>query len=109
MKITTYNKLKKYETYLTTASKAGYIRSLTNAQIEDLITIGAELGITYKNNHCPKCALEFISKLAIPYFEMQQKIVDNKLKKEQENEKDGNKNNKSGSQENPDNGSDCKG
>ena len=82
MKITTYNKLKIYETYLTTASKAGYIRSLTNAQIEDLITIGGELGITYKNNHCPKCILNFIQRLAESYFPQKEKMENNRKQKQ---------------------------
>ena len=82
MKITAYNQLRKYESYLTTATQGNYIRSLTNKQMEELIKIGEEVGIKHTNNHCPKCALEFMKKLAIPYFEQKQKL---ELKKEEKN------------------------
>jgi len=78
MKITAFNKLRKYEDYLTTAIKGNYIRSLTNTQIEELIAIGDEVGIKYKNNHCPKCALDFVKKLATPYFEQKTKLEEKK-------------------------------
>lgn len=81
MKITIYNKLRKYESYLITAHEGNYIRSLTNSQIEDLITIGAELGIEYKNNHCPACALAFVKKLAVPYMEQKKKLETKKEEK----------------------------
>ena len=84
MKITAYNKLRKYESYLITAHKANYIRALTNSQVEELIEIGNEVGIHYKNNHCPKCALEFMKKLAVPYFEQKQKLEDKKNGKEKQ-------------------------
>lgn len=76
----TKEKLAKYESYLITAHKADYIRALTNAQVEELIQIGKEIGINYKNNHCPKCALEFVKKLAVYYFkpekvEMKEEII----------------------------------
>lgn len=82
MKITVYNKLRKYESYLITAHEGNYIRSLTNTQVEELISIGKEIGILYKNNHCPKCALDFVKKLAIPYFEQKEKL---ELKKQEKN------------------------
>ena len=69
-----FDGLNKYESYLITASKADYIRSLTNKQMDELISLGDSLGIIYKNNHCPKCALEFVKKLATPYFEEKQKM-----------------------------------
>lgn len=74
MKITVYNKLRKYESYLYTAQYGDYIRSLTSSQMEELINIGSEIGIIYKNNHCPKCALDFVKKLAVPYFEQQKNL-----------------------------------
>lgn len=77
-----FNGLSKYESYLTTASKANYIRSLTNSQMDELIALGAELGVHHVNNHCPKCALEFIKKLAAPYFEFKQ------LMEEKDNERE---------------------
>lgn len=87
MKITTFNKLRKYESYLYTAKYANYIRSLTNPQVEDLILAGAELGINYKNNHCPACALNFVKKLAEPYFAQKEKMENNrKQKQDKENE-----------------------
>ena len=88
MKITVYNKLKKFDSWLTTANKGNYIRSLTNKQVDELIEIGNEIGIIYKNNHCPKCILDFVKKLSIPYFEQKQKLEDKKNQKEgQEDEK----------------------
>lgn len=82
MKITVYNKLRKYESYLTTAVKGNYIRSLTNTQVEELIGIGKEIGIEHKNNHCPTCTLAFMKKLAIPYFEQKQKLENKKEEKQ---------------------------
>lgn len=78
MKITVFNQLKKYESYLNTANFANYIRGLTNAQVDELIRLGKELGINHKNNHCPKCTLDFVKKLAVPYFEQKQKMEDKK-------------------------------
>ena len=82
MKEEIFEGLNKYESYLITASQANYIRSLTTSQMNDLISLGAELGIIHKHNHCPQCALEFIKKLAIPYFEEKQKMEE--LKNERE-------------------------
>lgn len=82
MKITIFNKLRKYETFLYTAHYANYIRSLTNSQLEDLISIAAELNIIHKNNHCPKCTLDFVKKVAIPYFEQKDKLEQKKREKE---------------------------
>ena len=82
MKITVYNKLKKFDSWLTTANKGNYIRSLTNKQVDELIEIGNEIGIVYKNNHCPKCILDFVKKLSMPYFEDKKNQKD-----EQEDEK----------------------
>ena len=85
MKITIYNKLKKYEHYLYTAHKADYIRGLTSKQVDDLINAGAELDIAYKHNGCPKCLLTFVKKLAKPYFEQKEKLEQKKKDKENEN------------------------
>lgn len=87
MKATVFEKLKKYESYLITAHEANFIRSLTNTQMEELIGIGAELGIIYVNNHCPKCALDFIKKLSIPYYEEKQRS-ESKPKKEKKERKE---------------------
>lgn len=81
MKANLFKSLEKYDTYLTTASKADFIRSLTTTQLDELIGIGAELGIYYKNNHCPKCTLEFIKKLAVPYFEHKDNLSKKKTEK----------------------------
>lgn len=80
MRIDVYNKLRKYESYLYTAHYANYIRALTNVQVNELIEIAEKLDIHYKNNHCPKCALEFIKKLAAPFFE-QKKNMEKKCTK----------------------------
>lgn len=73
MSIKLYNRLRKYEKYLYTALYADYIRTLTNRDVEELIECGEELGISYKNNHCPKCLFDFVKKLAAPYFEQKKK------------------------------------
>lgn len=82
MKITTFNKLKKYENYLYTAKYANYIRSLTNAQVEDLIVAGEDIDIHFKNNHCGVCILNFVKRLADPYFEQKEKNENNKKNKD---------------------------
>lgn len=74
MKITVYNQLKKYEMYLTTAYYSNYMRGISITDVEKLTAIGNELGIAFKYNHCPKCLLEFIKKLAKPYFEQKVKL-----------------------------------
>ena len=84
MKITTFNKLKKYESYLYTAKYANYIRSLTNAQVEDLIVAGGEIEIYFKNNHCGVCILNFIKKLSDKYYEQKEKNENNKKKKNED-------------------------
>lgn len=78
-----YYRLRKYESYLITASKANYIRGLNNKQIDELISIGAEIGIYYKNNHCPSCLLAFVKKLAKPYLQQKESLK----KKEEEKKK----------------------
>lgn len=102
MKKELFNRLQAYDSYFVTATQGNFIRSLTTSQIEDLISIGAELGIHYKNNHCPKCALDFITQLAMPYYEHL------KEKETKENERKGNIS-KRGGKETPDNGSDSEG
>lgn len=88
MKITTFNKLRKYETYLYTAKNANFVRGLTNTQIEDLITAGNEIDIPFNNNHCPSCILRFIQRLAEPYFTQKEKMENNKKKKEDNKNED---------------------
>lgn len=82
MKITTFNKLRKYENYLYTAKYANFARGLTNTQIEDLITAGNDINIIYKNNHCPVCILRFLKQLAEPYFEQKEKMENNRKQKQ---------------------------
>lgn len=83
MKLGTFQKLRKYEGWLTTAIRGNFIRSLTNTQVEELIVIGKEEGINHVNNHCPKCTLDFIKKLAVPYFEFKEKMENKKKEKEE--------------------------
>jgi len=78
MKITTFNRLRKYEPWLATAHAANYIRSLKMHQVEELIEIGAEIGVNYKYNHCPKCVLDFVTKLAGKYYEQKKKMEENR-------------------------------
>lgn len=85
MKITVYNKLRKYENYLYTSINANYIRGLSMPQVNELTAIGSELDIKYKHNGCPKCMLEFVKKLAKPYFEQKEKLELKQKEKENEN------------------------
>lgn len=83
--ITTYNKMRKYESYLTTAHKANYIRGLSRTQLDELIACGKDIDIIYKYNGCPKCVLEFVQRLAVPYFELKQRMEDKKNAKKESN------------------------
>lgn len=77
----TFEKLTKYRNYLYTAYYANYTRSLTNFQVEELISIASEIGIVYRNNHCPKCLLEFLQKLGKAFFEY--KVEEDNMPKKQ--------------------------
>ena len=81
MKANLFKILEKYDSYFITASKADFIRDLTTTQLNELIGVAAELGIYYKNNHCPKCTLEFMKKLAVPYFEHKENVEKKQAKK----------------------------
>lgn len=81
MKANSFKILEKYDSYFITASKADFIRGLTTTQLNELIGVAAELGIYYKNNHCPKCILEFMKKLAVPYFEHKENVEKKQAKK----------------------------
>ena len=63
---------------MATAYAANYIRSLKIHQVEELIEIGAEIGVNYKYNHCPKCVLDFVKKLAGKYYEQKKKMEENR-------------------------------
>ena len=89
MRMNTFYNLRKYESYLTTAHFGNYIRSLTNSQVEELIEYGAELGIHFKNNHCPKCILDFVKKLGDKYFEQNEAMA--KKPKRENTKNDGKK------------------
>lgn len=69
MRMDIFYNLRKYEKYLTTAHDADYIRALNMKEVKELTEIGAELGIAYKHNNCPKCLLKFVKQLADKYFE----------------------------------------
>ena len=62
-----YERLKPYEHFFTTAIEGSYIRSLTNKEINVLIDVAHELGIDFKNNHCPSCILTFVKKVGKLY------------------------------------------
>lgn len=89
MRMNTFYNLSKYESYLTTAHLGNYIRSLTNSQVEELIGYGDELGIHFKNNHCPKCILNFVKQLGDKYFEQKEAMA--KKHKRENTKNDGKK------------------
>ena len=68
MKDEVFAVLSNFDNYFITATEADFIRSLTVKELNDLIGAAKEVGIFYTNNHCPKCTLDFIKKLAVPYF-----------------------------------------
>lgn len=88
-----FSTLAKYDSYFYTASKADYIHGLTKNELNELITAAAEVGIIYTHNGCPKCCLEFIKKLAVPYYkekeEREKKVKEEaeKVKKESQQNK----------------------
>lgn len=88
MKANSFKILEKYDSYFLTASKADFIRGLTTTQLNELIGVANELGIYYKNNHCPKCTLEFMKKLAVPYFEHKENVEKKQAKKSKEQHKE---------------------
>lgn len=62
-----YQRLSKYENYLSTARNQNYIRALTKKQVDELVEIGKELGETTSSRTCPKCLLDFCRRLAVHY------------------------------------------
>ena len=84
MKDETFAVLANFDSYFYTATQANFIRGLTTTEINSLIGAAKEVGILYTNNHCPKCTLDFIKKLAVPYFkEKTTRIEAAKVKEEQ--------------------------
>ena len=79
----TFSVLAKYDSYFYTASKADYIHGLTKNELNELITAAAEVGIVYVHNGCPKCCLEFIKKLAVPYYKEKEERA-KKVKEEEQ-------------------------
>lgn len=89
MKITTFNKLRKFEKHFITAVRANYVRLLTSHQLSELIPIGQELDIKVGDVTCSKCVLTFIKKIGKPYLEQKKKLDEkkkNKLEGNKENE-----------------------
>ena len=78
MKITVYNKLRKYESYMYSAVNCNFIRSMNIKQVEELEEIAKELNIQFKYNHCPKCLLDLMKKFGNGYFEQKKKLEDKK-------------------------------
>lgn len=91
MKITIYNKLRKFENHFITAVKANYVRLLTSPQLSELIPIGEELGIKVGDVTCSKCVLTFIQKIGKLYLEQKEKLDEKKAQKELQNKEINNK------------------
>lgn len=68
MKDEVFAVLAKFDSYFYTATYASFIRSLTKNEMKELIEAAKEVGIIYVHNGCPKCSLDFIKKLAVPYY-----------------------------------------
>ena len=68
MKDEVFSVLAKFDSYFYTATYASFIRSLTKNEMKELTEAAKEVGILYTHNGCPKCALDFIKKLAVPYY-----------------------------------------
>ena len=82
MKMSIYNKLRKFESYFYTAYYANYTRAMTTVEMGELIDIAAELGIRYKYTSCPKCNHEFIKKVAALWYEQKNKLEEKKKDKD---------------------------
>lgn len=93
MKDTVFSTLAKYDSYFYTATSADFIRGLTKNEIKELTDAAKEVGILYTHNGCPKCCLDFIKKLAVPYYkekeEREKKVKEEaeKVKKESQQNK----------------------
>ena len=85
MKDSVFTTLAKYDSYFYTATNADFIRGLTKNEIGELISAAKEVGILYTHNGCPKCCLDFIKKLAVPYFKEKEERA-KKVKEELEKE-----------------------
>ena len=84
MNIVTFNKLKKYENFLYTAEYADFIRTMTVKELDGLVKIAeADLDIHFKPNHCPKCTLNFVQKVAKLWYEQKEKNENNAKKKKE--------------------------
>lgn len=68
MKDSVFITLAKYDSYFYTATSADFIRGLTKNEMKELTEAAKEVGIIYTHNGCPKCCLDFIKKLAVPYY-----------------------------------------
>ena len=83
MKDSVFTTLAKYDSYFYTATSADFIRGLTKNEIGELISAAKEVGILYTHNGCPKCCLDFIKKLAVPYFKEKEERA-KKVKEEEQ-------------------------
>ena len=88
MKDTVFSTLSKYDSYFYTATNADFIRGLTKNEIKELTNAAKEVGILYTHNGCPKCCLDFIKKLAVPYFKEKERRAMEAAKKKLELEKE---------------------
>ena len=88
MKDTVFSTLAKYDSYFYTATNADFIRGLTKNEIKELTNAAKEVGILYTHNGCPKCCLDFIKKLAVPYFKEKERRAMEAAKKKLELEKE---------------------
>lgn len=73
-----YERMKQYESYFHTAFYSDYTRGVTRSQLEDLISIGAVLGVRTSNKSCPKCNFDFIKRLAKIYYDYEKESIKNR-------------------------------
>lgn len=64
-----FNRLRKFESYFVMAIKTNSILGMSLVDVEELSSSASEIGLTYNNNHCPKCLLDFCKKVGAAYFE----------------------------------------
>lgn len=81
-----FDRMAKFDEMLNSAYNLGFIRALTQSKYNELAEIGNELGIKLTNVGCPACQLEFVKKLAKPYFEYKDNKPKPKKGKESKNE-----------------------
>lgn len=75
MKKKTFDKLKKYERYMTTAVHANYITGVTRKAASEIAELYNDTYGTHETTTtCTKCVLKWVKRLAADWFAMKEEI-----------------------------------